>query len=280
MPVTKQTETGFAELNGTKLYYEVAGEGHPLVLLHGGLVDRRLWDEQFGVFAQHYRVIRYDMRGYGDSGLIKVGMEAYSMRQDLYGLLQFLGVEKTYVIGLSMGGSLATDFTLEHPEMVEALVLVGAGLSRFKSKEENNATSKMWEEVEEAFKKGDIARAVELELRFWTDGPNRPTEQVDPQVRERVRQMTTHNYERPDDLDAPDPIGLEPPAIARLVEIHVPTLIIIGDEDVSEIFAIADILEKRIGGAKRVGIANTAHHLNMEKPAEFNQVVLDFLSGI
>ena len=211
------TQTGFAELNGTRLYYEVAGEGHPLVLLHGGLVDRRLWDDQFDVFAQHYKVIRYDMRGFGDSGLIKADIGAYSLRQDLYALLKFLGIEKAYVLGLSMGGGLAIDFTLEHPEMVDALIPVGAGVSGFKPEEEN--PDAIWAETDEAFKRGDIARAVELTLQTWTDGPMRKPEQVDASVRERVRQMTTSNFKRDDDQNAPEPEELEPPAISRLSQI-------------------------------------------------------------
>src|SRR5947209_8097672 len=214
------TQTGFAELNGTRLYYEVAGEGHPLVLLHGGLVDRRLWDDQFDVFAQHYKVIRYDMRGFGDSGLIKADIGAYSLRQDLYALLKFLGIEKAYVLGLSMGGGLAIDFTLEHPEMVDALIPVGAGVSGFKPEEEN--PDAIWAETDEAFKRGDMARAVELTLQTWTDGPMRKPEQVDASVRERVRQMTTSNFKRDDDQNAPEPEELEPPAISRLSQIHVP----------------------------------------------------------
>src|SRR5579872_3466169 len=129
MSATPQTVTGFAEVNSTKLFYEVAGEGHPLVLIHGGLVDHHLWDEQFSAFAQHYKVIRYDMRGFGDSGLIKVGDAPYSMRDDLHALLQHLGIEKTYIMGLSMGGGMAIDFTLAYPEMVDALIPVAAGVS-------------------------------------------------------------------------------------------------------------------------------------------------------
>ncbi len=111
MSDTSDIQTGFAEVNGTTLYYEVAGAGHPFVLLHGHLLDRRSWDDQFAVFAQRYRVIRYDQRGFGDSGLIMKGL-AYSDRQDLYALLQFLGIESAYLMGVSGGGALAIDFTL------------------------------------------------------------------------------------------------------------------------------------------------------------------------
>jgi 3-oxoadipate enol-lactonase len=274
MTETKDLQTGFADVNGTRLYYEVAGTGHPLLLIHGGLVDRRLWDDQFNVFAQHYQVIRFDVRSFGDSAPITAETPPYSLEQDLYSLLKFLGIEKTYVLGLSMGGAIAINFTLMYPEMVDALIPVAMGLSGFEPAEEDRASEV---EVYEAIRSGNVAQAVELTLLFWTDGPMRTPEQVNPAVREKVRAMTTRNFERPEDENATQPRALEPPAISRLSEIHVPTLIIVGDQDVRDILKIADILEKEIPGAKKVVIPGTAHHLNMEKPEEFNRIVLDFL---
>lgn len=273
-----QIQKGFADVNGTRLYYEVAGEGHPLVLNHGGLVDNHLWDDQFAEFAKHFKVIRYDMRGFGDSGMLKNGMEPYSMERDLFSLLQYLDIQKTYVMGLSMGGSLSVDFTLQYPEMVDALITVGAGLSGYEADNPEEFKAKD-EEMEEAFRRGDIARSVEISLQIWTDGPFRTPEQVNPQVRERVRAMTTHNLERGDDEEV-QPQHIEPPAAGRLSEIHVPTLVIVGGEDVEFILAIADKLERDIVGAKKVVIPRTAHHLNMEKPQEFNRVVIDFLEQV
>ena len=208
--MAEQLQEGFAEVNGTTLYYEVAGEGHPLVLNHGGLVDHHLWDGQFDAFAQHFKVIRYDIRGFGASGMLSKGMEPYSMERDLHSLLQFLGIEKTYVLGLSLGGTLAIDFTLQYPEMVDALITVGSGLSGFEWGEPDQELMAKFAAMEEAFKSGDIARSVEISLQLWTDGPYRTPEQVDPQVRERVRAMTTHNYERGDDEDV-QPQEMEPP---------------------------------------------------------------------
>ena len=277
MTETRDLHAGFADVNGTRLYYEVAGTGHPLLLIHGGLVDRRLWDDQFNVFAQHYQVIRFDVRSFGDSAPITAETPPYSLEEDLYSLLKFLGIEKTYVLGLSMGGAIAINFTLMYPEMVDALIPVAMGLSGFEPAEEDKASEA---EVDEAIRSGNVARAVELTLRFWTDGPMRTPEQVNPAFREKVRAMTTRNFERPEDENATQPRALEPPAISRLSEIHVPTLIIFGDQDVRDILKIADILEKEIPGAKKVVIPGTAHHLNMEKPEEFNRVVLDFLGSL
>jgi pimeloyl-ACP methyl ester carboxylesterase len=282
MANAEQVQTGFAEVNGTTLYYEVAGAGHPFILAHGHLLDRRSWDDQFAVFAQHYRVVRYDQRGFGDSGLIIKG-EAYSDRQDLYELMKFLGIESAYLMGVSGGGSLTIDFTLEHPEMVDALIPVTAGVSGYKPSEEDKQkypeVGRMFTSWEEAFEQHDIARAVEISLEVYTDGPGRLPGQAAPEVRERVREMTARNWNRPDDEAQSEnpPIALEPPAIGRLSQISVPTLVILGEYDVPNPL---EQLTAEIPGAKKVVMAGTAHHPFMEKPAEFNQIVLDFLGSL
>ncbi len=282
MSNSKHVQTGFAAVNGTTLYYEVTGTGHPFVLIHGHLLDRRSWDDQFAVFAQHYRVIRYDQRGFGDSGLIVKGMP-HSDRQDLYELMQFLGIESAYLMGVSGGGALAIDFALEHPEMVDALIPVTAGVSGFQPSEEmlkkHPDVLRLYTSLEEAFEQHDVARAVDISLAVWTDGPGRLPAQAAPDVRERVRAMTTRNWERPDDeAQAETPsVPLEPPAIGRLSQLGVPTLVILGELDVPNPL---NQLVAEIAGAKKVIMAETAHHPFMEKPAEFNQIVLDFLESL
>ena len=282
MSNTEHVQTGFAAVNGTTLYYEVAGTGHPFVLAHGHLLDRRSWDDQFSVFAQRYKVIRYDQRGFGDSGLVTKG-ESYSDRQDLYELMKFLGIESAYIMGVSGGGALAIDFTLEHPEMVDALIPVTAGVSGFHPSEEMMKqypdVVRMYMSLNEAFEKHDVPRAVGISLELWTDGPGRLPGQAAPNVRERVREMSTRNWERPDDkvqAETP-PVPLEPPAIGRLAEIEVPTLVILGELDGPNPL---DQLVTEIPGAKKVVMAGTAHHPFMEKPVEFNQIVLDFLGAL
>ncbi|GAC1368359.1 MAG: alpha/beta hydrolase [Ktedonobacteraceae bacterium] len=282
MSNTEQVQTGFAEINGTSLYYEVAGVGHPFVLVHGHLLDRRSWDDQFTVFAQRYRVVRYDQRGFGASGLITQG-EAYSDRQDLYALMKFLGIESAFIMGVSGGGALAIDFTLEHPDMVDALIPVTAGVSGFRPSEEmmqkHPDVVRMFMSLNDAFKMHDIARAVEISLALWTDGPGRLPGQAAPHVRERIREMTIHNWQRSDHAAQAEtpPVPLEPPAIGRLSEIAVPTLVILGECDGP---TPLDQLAAEIPGVKKVVIAGTAHHPFMEKPSEFNQIVLNFLGSL
>jgi pimeloyl-ACP methyl ester carboxylesterase len=269
-------QTGMAEVNGTKLYYEVQGEGHPLVLIHEGIADSRMWDDQMPDFAARYKVIRYDLRGFGKSD---VPPGPYAPGDDLYALLQHLGVEKAYLLGGSMGGGIAIDFTLAHPEMVGALIPVCAGLSGFRPEmgEAGKAFIAQYEAVEQS---GDAARLNEFEVHLWVDGLGRTPEQVSPAVRERVREMNAGVIARSAEQQQTQPRPLNPPAAGRLGEINVPTLVIVGAEDHAGIQQTADKLVAEIPGARKAVIADTAHVPNKEKPDEFNRLVLDFLGGL
>lgn len=282
MTSTKQSYSDFADVNGTRIYYEVAGEGHPLVLLHSGYSNRKLWDDQFEVFAQFYKVIRCDLRGSGDSAVITAKEPPYTDWEDLYELLRFLEIEKTYLIGVSGGGATAIDFTLAQPEMVDALIPVSMGVSGFDFGEwiEASPLHDAFARQGEAFESGDVNKMAELSLPLWAEGPERLPEQISPLVREHIREMCIHNWTRPNDLTAPQAQIIEPPALGRLAEIEAPTLIIVGKQDVPVILEIGDILAEEIKGARKVVFPDAGHHLNMEQPKEFNRVVLDFLRAL
>jgi pimeloyl-ACP methyl ester carboxylesterase len=193
----------------------------------------------------------------------------FSYRQDLYQLLKFLGVEQAHLMGCSMGGTAIIDFALEYPKMVNSLILVGSGLSGYEFAGE---PPKRFDELIAARERGDYDQVAELEIQLWVDGRSRTPDQVDPLVRERVREMLLcrargHVAEQ----------QLKPAAVGRLTELDVPTLIIVGDLDDAIVFAIADLLAANIQGARKVIIPDTAHLPNMEKPEQFNRVVLEFL---
>jgi 3-oxoadipate enol-lactonase len=270
MAGTDAVKTEYAEVEGARLYYEEMGAGHPLVLIHAGIADSRMWDEQFAPFAEHYRVIRYDIRGFNRS-VLPPGSSSSTSR-DLRGLLTALGVTSAHLVGLSIGGGIAIDFTLQYPESVTALVLVASGLG---GQSPSAALRSAEEEIEAALGREGIAVAVELENRLWVDGPRRTPDQMDPTVRERVRQMNTIGYEQPPVTATRE--RLDPPANGRLGEIRTPTLVIVGDGDVPDVIETAAILERGIAGARKVVFPGVAHMVNMERPAEFNRVVLDFL---
>jgi pimeloyl-ACP methyl ester carboxylesterase len=237
MSKSAQLATGFAEVNGTQIYYEMLGAGHPFVLIHGGYMDRRMWDDQFHAFAEHYRVIRYDARGFGKSELPQL---PYADRQDLYDLLKVLGVEKTYLLGLSLGGIIAIDFTLEHPTLVDALILVGSPVAGFPrellyTEEQLEQQRSRWAAFEKARQERNIPALVDALM----EGPTLVPSSNYPAARQRVRNNLSE-YSFAWVLDPAPKQELDPPAYERLSEIHVPTLIMLGAEDDPRLFKDAE----------------------------------------
>jgi 3-oxoadipate enol-lactonase len=271
------TQHGFAEVNGAHLYYEIAGSGHTVVLVHAGIADHRMWDDQFAPFPERYRVIRYDQRGFGQS---TAPAGSFAFHDDLYYLLRQLDVTQATIVGVSQGGTTAINLALAHPEMVDGLVVVGSGLGGLEWPPPTPEELALFAQVEEAAEAGDFATANDLEVHIWVDGPRRNSDTVDSDVRERVRDMNLQTFTRHDENEQAQSQELEPPARARLGEIETPTLILIGDQDVSSIQAIADYLAADIPGARKVVLPNTAHVPNMEYPEVFNQIVLDFLDSL
>jgi pimeloyl-ACP methyl ester carboxylesterase len=271
-----KTMTGYVDLDDGKLYYEMAGDGDTLVLGHAGFVDSRMWDTQWDAFTQKYRVIRFDMRGYGKSDPAE---RPRTRRDDLAHLLDHLHVERAALLGCSLGGEIMIDFVLEHPEMASALITVSSAPSGFQMQGE--PPPHLFEMVT-ALQQGDTARASELQIRIWVDGPYRQPEQINPLVRQRAAEMNLLPVRMNTWLAADShPFNpLDPPAIDRLSAIHVPALIMAGALDHPEVLRAAEVMTDAIKGAKKHIFLHSAHVPNMEEPEAFTQVVLSFLDGL
>jgi pimeloyl-ACP methyl ester carboxylesterase len=263
-------QTGTEHVQGTDLYYEIAGDGPALVLAHAGFVDRRMWDEQFTVFAEHYRVIRYDRRGFGNS---KMTPGAFSHRRDLHGLLARLGLEHAHLLGCSAGGGVMIDFALEHPQMVTSLVLVSSAVGGYQFQGD---MPKPMQDLSAAIQSKELERAANIAVQIWIDGPQRGPDQVPARIRERAKEMSLTAL--PNAFTEEQP--LEPAALERLSEISVPTLVIVGEMDDPSIAAIGQEFASRIPNARKEVISGAAHLPNMEKPEEFNRMVLEFLHQV
>lgn len=276
MAETGNVTTGYADINGAKLYYEVAGAGHPLVFLHAGIANLRMWDDQARAFSDRYRVIRYDHRSFGES---RAPAGQASSADDVYGMFKFLNIDKAYLVGCSMGGGMALDFTLAHPDMVDGLALSGPGVSGM-PEEEDDPLAETWKEIQAAAKAGDYDKANELEMRVWVDGMGRTPDQVDPAYRASASAMNRALYDHDAEMNGVEWQPADPPAYARLEQVTAPTLLIVGDRDVPDILHAVDVLAARIPNAKKVVMPNTAHLPNMEQPDEFNQILSDFLNSL
>ncbi|MEZ4711574.1 MAG: alpha/beta fold hydrolase [Caldilineaceae bacterium] len=268
----------FVELNGTRFHYDVRGAGPALVLLHSGVSDLRFWDDQVDLFAQHYRVLRYDLRG---SGQTPFGAGGKAGHDDLRALLDHLNVDKAIVIGCSIGGGTAIDFAQAHPDRTRALIPVAAAVGGYEpdqlAPDELAERAKIGQAVEEAYEAGDLERAAWLYAQVWMDGPKRTPEQVDPAVRAKAVEMLVTVFKLPE-IDDENFVELQPNAAERLGQIHAPTLVIIGNYDVERLIAHSEFIAQNIPGAQKAIMHGVAHYPNMERPAEFNQLVLDFLA--
>jgi pimeloyl-ACP methyl ester carboxylesterase len=263
--------TGFAEVNGGRLHYEAAGAGPALVMLHGHLLDGGQWEGQFQEFGDRFHVIRYDARGFGRSS---EAAPPFTHHEDLLALLDHLDVDRAVLMGCSGGGATSLDFAIAYPDRVSALILVGTGLGGYRFP---GPRPQMVDDFNEAIERGEVDRAVELGLRLFTDGEVRRPEQVDPDAREQTRAMMARQFRRPDRRVVAR--GLDPPAVSRLAEIAVPTLVMVGEHDPAPIQGIADIVVSQVPDARKVVVADAGHHPNLEHPAEFNRAVESFLSS-
>lgn len=260
---------GLIDCGGGKLYFRTAGEGPNLVLLHAGLVDSRMWDSQFAVFARKYQVLCYDLRGCGHSSMPE---SPFSPSGDLKFLMDHLEMEKAALIGLSMGGSIAIDFTLVHPERVNALVLSNPSLGGFQYKKDPDRSR---EKFHRTGKTRGPRAALEILLtdHFWSRALPLKSH---PEARRKFIRMVKDNPQLflwdPDLIQSPDP-----PALDRLEDIKVPTLLIASQGDLSDNQDIIDLLEMKIPYSTRVTIPECSHMVNLDQPERFNQCVLYFL---
>ena len=267
------TTTGFTTLENTELYYELAGQGVPLVLVHAAVADHTMWDRQVEAFAKNYHVIRYDMRGYGNS---KAATQAFSHHEDLHSLLTFLKLDKAHLLGASGGSATIIDFALQYPEKVLSLNLISPAVSGY---EVEGPPPKRLLNLFAALEQGNWELATELAAQIWVDGPKRTPQRVNQAVRSHFKTMgrTALNNMNPAVIQSSP---LNPSALERLGELEIPTQIIVGNLDDDSIADIAERLAKDIKEAQKVVIDDVTHMLNMEKPKIFNQKTLMFLRGI
>jgi pimeloyl-ACP methyl ester carboxylesterase len=270
-----RTKSGFAAVNGAEIHYETAGQGMPLVMIHAGVADRRQWNNEFAVFARNYRVLRYDMRGYGKSEPVD---GEFSHMGDLISLLDTLDLHEPLVMmGCSMGGGVAMDFALTQPSRVKALIMVGSAPGGLQLEV---PSPPKFAEVEKAFEAGDLDRVAELETQIWFDGLGRTPEQVDQTMRKLCYDMNrialSHEVKG---LGKRLP-NTQTPAFDRLTDLNIPVLVIVGAHDTPYILAAADYMLERIPSARKVIIEDAAHLPNLDQPDEFQGIVQEFLEGL
>lgn len=296
-------EKSFVELDGTKLYFETKGTGDPLVLVHPEDADCRIWEDQFAALSEHFRVIRYDRRYWGKSKVYKEDFwpeevedfESYSAwtedqpsypapYKDLHGLLDDLGVERAHLVGLWDGGNVVLDFAVEHPERVLSLTLLDTVVTSAASfetmhniaEEGLRKAAQDHEELDSNLRDRDLLGMVEREFDSeMEDGDFAATTEA---TKERLRQMYRENAAAI--VFVPEYEELDPPAGERLHEIEAPTLIVLTGERHPDAREFDESLVAGIQNATVRRVPDASPTFNMDRPEEFNRMLLDFLTSV
>lgn len=246
--------------NEGQIYYEAVGSGEPIVFVHGFTLDHTMWQPQVEFFSKSHQVITYDARGFGKSSLPN---GPYDHVADLHALLEHLGVEQAHLVGLSMGGRIATNFTLAYPEMVKTLTLMDSALDGYKSEVDWNVHAK--------------EQGVEKAKENWFNHELFAMTQKRPEVVAALS-VIVEGYSGWHWLHHDPQIVANTHARDRLPEITKPTLIVVGEGDLTYFHNIANVIASGISNCRKVTMPNAGHMVNMEVPDEINNLLADFIA--
>ncbi|WP_120339023.1 alpha/beta fold hydrolase [Cryobacterium soli] len=263
------------DVPGASLYYEAHGHvSKPaLLLIHAGIANLRMWDPQVPALAADHYVIRFDTRGFGQTSTEDV---EFSNRADALAVLDHLGVARATLIGCSRGGSIAIDLAVEHPDRVAGLVTIGSGPSGFPPTELTDVEDAKFDEIDRAFEAQDWHRQARLEAALWDFGPLRREEDLDPEFVSTAYALNRVNVIHAE--ENPVSLPLDPPAFDRVVDITVPTLVTVGEYDISEVLAQYEYLVSTVPEASGCVFRDAAHLPNVEQPADVERVLLGWLA--
>ncbi len=257
-------------VEGGALQCEISGTGPAVVFIHGFTLDRRMWDDQFSVFARNYRAVRYDVRGFGKSPIPR---GFYSHAADLAALMDYLEISVAALVGLSMGGAIALDFAVNRPERTRALVLADSSIGAFQLAGETAEFSGRADCSEKERRCVD-----EMKTRWLADEIFRPAFEM-PKIKKRLMEMVGDYsgyhwlYENPC-------AKLNDAYFRKIRKITAPTLVIVGERDAAKHRRIADLLAENIDKAMLYRIKGAGHVCNMERPDQFNDAVEAFLKSV
>lgn len=246
----------------------------PVVLVHAGIADRRMWDPQWSALTAERDAVRLDLRGFGESTEPPQG--ALSPVDDVVDTLTALDIERCHLVGASLGAGVAVEVALTRPELVDSLLLSAPGGSLIA--EATTQLRAFFDAERSALARDDLDGAVEANLAWWVDGPHRDAGEVSPGLRDLVREMQRRAFEVTAGWEAVEEKELDPPALERLAEIRVPTLVLVGALDLDAITDTARRVTDALPHARRVDWSDTAHLPSMERPEDFLALLRSWLA--
>jgi len=257
---------------GGRLSAVAEGDGPPIVLLHAGVVDSRVWEPFVPLLTDAgHTTIRYDARGFGHSMTEDV---EFSRVDDLLAVLDAFGIGRAALVGNSQGGRIALDFAVSHPARVAALVQLASGIGGLDvpTSPRDAAVEERYEAVDQA---GDLEALTDFELALWGAGVDQPVERLSPEMRAFLRPMFALANE--DGRTFGRQVPLEPPAAERLDQLTMPVLFVHGGLDFAYHEAFGRHLEANVPNARLVVLPGVAHLVAVEAPDETARLVLDLV---
>ncbi|MFP5265672.1 MAG: alpha/beta fold hydrolase [Blastocatellia bacterium] len=259
------------EINKINIDYRDEGGGIPVILIHAFPLNQSMWDEQSAALKNHCRVITIDLRGFGKSDAPVGPYSMDQMASDVRGLMAALGIERAVLAGLSMGGYVSLAFYRNYPEVVRALVLADTRATA----DAKEARERRMKSAEKAEREGAGAIADDMIPLLL----GRSTLASRPDIVSRVRAMIEAN--------SPQAIAAVQRGMAErldstalLAGVDFPTLVIVGAEDELTPAAEAGALRDRISGSRLHVIEGAGHLSNLEQPAQFNSIVVEFIETV
>ena len=252
------------------LHFDVSGVGDTVLLLHGLALDLRMWEEQVAPLAARYRVVRVDLLGFGRSPPVT---GPFSHGEALKALLDSLGITRTHLVGLSMGGRIAAEFVQWHPEVAKSLVLVDADITGLPFATLGPAFGAIFA----AGKSGDISGAKRLFLELGVFDAARRQPRILARLQRMVEDYSGWHFANMGSGLELRPLEKTSEALPRFA---LPTLVLVGELDAVDFHEVADGVVVRVPGARKEVLTGVGHMPNMEDPAAFNRALLDFLDGI
>jgi 3-oxoadipate enol-lactonase len=256
--------------NGITMNYELVGEGDCLVLVHGAGDNLRMWYEQTPVFSKRYRVLAYDVRGFGETECPDAEVSVSLLATDLRELLRTLGVDRAFVLGYSMGGRIALQLALDEPSMARALIMANSGVGlgpRPPGADERRRG------LIEALERGDLETVAEhMTASSFSPGLKERNAALFERYKEIKLANDPHCFARVWATVMQSP----PPDVSRLSRLACPVLIVAGDNDAFMSLESARLTQAAIPGS-RLEVLPSGHAAALEAPDDFNRVILDFL---
>jgi 3-oxoadipate enol-lactonase len=256
------------EINKIKFDYRDEGAGIPVIFIHAFPLNQSMWDEQFDALKRHCRVITIDLRGFGESDMPSGICSMDQMASDVRGLMYALDIDRAALAGLSMGGYVSLAFYRNYPETVRGLVLADTRASA----DTAEARERRFKSAEKAEREGPRAIADDMIPLLL----GHSTVESQPHIVQRVRAMIEAN--------SPEAIAAAQRGMAErrdsmsiLAGIDFPTLILVGSEDTLTPVAEAEAMRNAIRGSRMEVIEGAGHLSNLEQPARFNSIVIEFL---